>query len=171
MPDAVVSSVLTAHRALYDAVEAGDADLMTALWSDDPETSCVHPGAPILHGTSEIVRSWLVLMAQIGYIQFFLTDIEVTTLPLGSAEPDTAVVTCTESILTNDPFVDDTAEAGPPDPTSFGSATAQSTSILVRDAGAGPSGAGSAGTASAGDWTFWLRHASPVVPPDDIEEH
>ena len=69
MPDAVVSSVLTAHRALYDAVEAGDADLMTALWSDDPETSCVHPGAPILHGTSEIVRSWLVLMAQIGYIQ------------------------------------------------------------------------------------------------------
>ncbi|MGJ9422124.1 nuclear transport factor 2 family protein [Aeromicrobium sp. CF3.5] len=166
MADGAADSVLTAHRALYDAVEAGDADLMTALWSDDPETSCVHPGAPILHGTSEIVRSWLVLMAQIGYIQFFLTDIEITTLPLGSAEPDTAVVTCTESILTNAPSVDEDAEPGPSDPTSFGAATAQSTSILVRH---GESGSASAG--SAGDWTFWLRHASPVVPPEDIEEY
>lgn len=160
MTDPVTDSVLTAHRSLFDAVEAGDADLMTALWSDDPETSCVHPGAPILHGTAEIVRSWLVLMAQIGYIQFFLTDVEVTTLPLGSIEPDTAIVTCTESILTNDPFVDEAAQPGPADPTSFGSATAQSTTILVRR--------GTAGT--AGDWTVWLRHASPVISPDDLTD-
>ena len=166
MPEPVQDAVLAAHRALYDAVEAGDADLMTALWSGDPETSCVHPGAPILHGTPEIVRSWLVLMAQIGYIQFFLTDVEVTTLPLGSTEPDTAIVTCTESILTNDPFADEATSSGPPDPTSFGSSTAQSTSILVRGGASRSRGGG-----SAGDWTFWLRHASPVVPPDDIEEY
>ena len=86
----MTESALAAHRALYDAVESGDADLMTSLWSEDAGTSCVHPGAPILHGTPDVVRSWLVLMSQIGYIQFFLTDVEVTTLPLGSDEPDTA---------------------------------------------------------------------------------
>lgn len=147
---------LAAHRALYDAVEGGDADLMSALWIDDPDTSCVHPGAPILRGTSEVVRSWVVLMAQVGYIQFFLTDVEITTLPLGADSPETAVVTCTESILSADP----TQSGGLSAVTSFGAATAQSTSILVRD------GAG---------WKFWLRHASPVPPTysgslDEIEE-
>ncbi len=148
--------VLAAHRALYDAVEAGDADLMSALWVDDPETSCVHPGAPILRGTSDVVRSWVVLMAQIGYIQFFLTDVQVTTLPLGSDAPETAVVSCTENILSGDPDQPGGILAA----TSFGAATAQSTSILVRH------GAG---------WQFWLRHASPVppalsAPVDGIEE-
>ncbi len=148
----MTEAVLAAHRALYDAVESGDADLMSALWVDDPETSCVHPGAPILRGTSEIVRSWVVLMAQIGYIQFFLTDVEVTTLPLGSAAPETAVVSCTENILSGDPDQPGGISAA----TSFGAATAQSTSILVRH---------------AAGWQFWLRHASPVmVSMDEIEE-
>lgn len=154
----MTESALAAHRALYDAVESGDADLMTSLWSEDAGTSCVHPGAPILHGTPDVVRSWLVLMSQIGYIQFFLTDVEVTTLPLGSDDPDTAVVTCTESIL-SDPQPETAGDLEPPDPTSFGAATAQSTSILVRDVDAG-----------AG-WKFWLRHASAVaVTLDEIEE-
>ncbi len=138
------TAVLAAHRALYDAVETGDADLMTALWVDDPETSCVHPGAPMLHGTAEVVRSWIVLMAHVGYIQFFLTDVEVTMLPDASGNPATAVVTCTESILSGAP--DD--PSGLSSATSFGAGTAISTSILIND------GSG---------WRFWLRHASPVV--------
>lgn len=155
-------TALAVHRALYDAVEGGDADLMTALWVDDPDTSCVHPGAPILRGTSDVVRSWVVLMSQIGYIQFFLTDVEVTTLPPGSDTPGTAVVTCTESILSGDPDQPGGILAA----TSFGAATAQSTSILVRGGN----------SESGGGWKFWLRHASPVPPPlaaafDDLEEH
>lgn len=153
-------AVLAAHRALYDAVEGGDADLMTALWADDAQTSCVHPGAPVLRGTPAIVRSWIVLMAQIGYIQFFLTDVEVITLPPGAESPRTAVVTCTESILSEDPDEPRGIAAA----TSFGAATAQSTSVLVRDA-----------NASGESWKFWLRHASPVLPPfsaspDEIDE-
>lgn len=149
------AAVLAAHRALYDAVESGDADLMESLWIDDGDTSCVHPGAPILRGTSDVVRSWLVLMAQIGYIQFFLTDVEVTTLPPGSDAPETAVVTCTENILSGDQSGELSSVQ------SFGAGTALSTSILVRD------GAG---------WKFWLRHASPVPvsmdlgPLDESEE-
>ena len=137
-------AVLAAHRALYDAVESGDADLMTSLWIDDPDTSCVHPGAPMLRGTAEVVRSWIVLMAHVGYIQFFLTDVEVTLLPAAGSAPTTAVVTCAESILSGTP--DD--PSGLSAATSFGAGNVISTSILIKD--------------DAG-WKFWLRHASPVA--------
>lgn len=149
------STVLAAHRALYDAVESGDADLMTSLWIDDVDTTCIHPGAPILRGTSEVVRSWLVLMAHVGYIQFFLTDVEVAILPGPADGPTTAVVTCTENILSGD--------AGDADglTSSFGSGTAISTSVLVRDGR----------PTTGGGWKFWARHASPApIDPDTIDE-
>lgn len=137
--------VLGVHRALYDAVETGDAALMEALWVDDPETSCVHPGAPMLRGAADVVRSWIVLMAHVGYIQFFLTDVEVAMVPAPMGEPPSAaVVTCTESILSGAP--DDPSGLSPS--TSFGAGTVTSTSILVRN---------------GSEWRFWLRHASPVV--------
>lgn len=140
-----MKDVLAAHRALYDAVETGDADLMEALWVDDTDTTCVHPGAPMLRGTSDVVRSWVVLMAHVGYIQFFLTDVEVTVLPAAQGEPTTAVVTCTESVLAGDA----SDPSGLSSATSFGAGTAISTSILLKD---------------AGGWRFWARHASPVDP-------
>ncbi|MET0931905.1 MAG: nuclear transport factor 2 family protein [Aeromicrobium sp.] len=138
-------TALAVHRAFYDAVESGDVDLMASLWVDDPDTSCVHPGAVPLRGTSQVLRSWTVLMANVGYIQFFLTDVDVTTLPRGSDEPDTVVVVCTENILSGEGMV--SAEA-------FAGGKAVCTSILVRD----PSGG-----RTAGDWKFWSRHASPIA--------
>ena len=129
---------LTVHRLFYDAVESGDVDLMASLWVDDPGTSCIHPAAVPLRGTSQVLRSWTVLMAGVGYIQFFLTDIETTTLPRGSAEPDTALIVCTENILSGEGLALD----------AFGGGTAVCTSILVR----------------TGDgWKFWSRHASPIA--------
>ena len=131
---------LTVHRLFYDAVESGDVDLMASLWVDDPETSCIHPGAVPLRGTAQVLRSWTVLMAGVGYIQFFLTDVDVTMLPRGSAEPDTAVIVCTENILSGEGLALD-AEA-------FGGGKAICTSILVR---------------TGGGWKFWSRHASPIA--------
>ena len=83
---------LEVHRLFYDAVESGDVDLMASLWVDDPETSCIHPAAVPLRGTAQILRSWTVLMAGVGYIQFFLTDVDVVMLPRGADEPDTAAL-------------------------------------------------------------------------------
>ncbi len=135
----MTQAALAAHRAFYDAVESGDVDLMASLWVDDANTSCVHPGAVPLRGTAAILRSWTVLMANVGYIQFFLTDLDVAPLPPGADEPTTVTITCTENILSG-------AE-GAGDQT-FRGATAVCTSILVRDSGA---------------WRFWSRHASPVA--------
>ena len=135
MPD-----VLTAHRAFYDAVESGDLDLMASLWVDDTATTCVHPGAAPLRGTDAVLRSWALLMANVGYIQFFLTDVQVTH-PLGH-DADVAVVTCTENILSGE---------GTESPEQFAGGKAVCTSVLVR---------------SGDRWRFWSRHASPVLDID-----
>ena len=134
-----MSDYLTSHRLFYDAVETGDVDLMASLWVDDADTSCVHPGALPLRGTAQVLRSWTVLMANVGYIQFFLTDVEVTTFPRGDAEPTTAVITCTENILSGEGL--SSAEA-------FAGGKAVCTSILVKE---------------PGGWKFWSRHASPIA--------
>jgi hypothetical protein len=140
-----MKDVLSTHRAFYDAVETGDVDLMTSLWVDDVDTSCVHPGAEQLRGTDAVLRSWTVLMANVGYIQFFLTDINIATLPADSDDPETAVVTCTENILSGE---------GMSSVESFAGGKAVCTSILVRD------------RTGSGGWRFWSRHASPVLDLD-----
>jgi hypothetical protein len=142
----VSAAALAVHRAFYDAVETGDVDLMASLWVDDPGTSCVHPAALPLRGTSAVLRSWTVLMANVGYIQFFLTDVEAVALPRGADRPGTIVITCTENILSGDGL--SSVEA-------FTGGRAVCTSILVEVPG--PSGAAT--------WKFWSRHASPVADP------
>ena len=140
-----MSDVLATHRAFYDAVETGDLDLMASLWVNDADTSCIHPGAEQLKGTDAVLRSWTLLMANVGYIQFFLTDIAVTTLPTDADDPETAVVTCTENILSDE---------GTASVESFAGGKAICTSVLVRDRN------------GTGGWRFWSRHASPVLELD-----
>jgi ketosteroid isomerase-like protein len=122
-----------ANTAFYEAFESADLDAMQALWLDDPETLCVHPGALPVRGTSAINRSWALIMANTPYIQFFLTDVAVSVLG------DTASVSCTENVLT-------AGESTGPD--SFGGAKAVATNVFART----PDG-----------WRLWIHHASPVV--------
>jgi ketosteroid isomerase-like protein len=62
---------------------------------DDDTASCVHPGWRVLRGTSRIMRSWALIFANTPYIQFFLTDVDVSVFG------DVAVVRCVEGILTS----------------------------------------------------------------------
>ncbi|MFT4187713.1 MAG: nuclear transport factor 2 family protein [Aeromicrobium sp.] len=137
-----MSDLLAAHRALYEAVESGDVDLMASLWVSAPDTTCTHPGTTPLRGTPAILRSWTALMATSGYVQFFLTDVQSTLL-----DPVTAVVTCTENILSGQ---------GLDDAESFAGGRVASTSVLLR---------------RRGRWQFHSRHASPLIDFDaDLEE-
>ncbi|MGJ9413331.1 nuclear transport factor 2 family protein [Aeromicrobium sp. CF4.19] len=149
-----MSDVLASHRAFYDAVETGDLELMESLWADAPSTTCVHPGAEPLIGTDAVLRSWVLLMANVDYIQFFLTDVAVSVLPgtprgpEGTGEGDVAVVTCTENILSGE---------GTESADSFSGGKAVCTSVLVRAGADEP-------------WRFWSRHASPVLEAVDVVE-
>lgn len=129
-----------ANAAFYAAFEAADLDGMLDLWLEDPETLCVHPGALPVRGSPAISRSWALIMANTPYIQFFLTDVEVSVL---DGSPPIASVTCTENVLT--------ADAGT-EPDAFGGAKAVATNVFVR---------------KAEGWRLWIHHASPVMQAHD----
>lgn len=134
------TEVEKANADFYAAFEAGDLDAMTELWVEDAEALCVHPGALPVRGTPAINRSWALIMANTPYIQFFLTDVEVSVLA------DVASVTCTENVLTADDSTDDG---------SFTGAKAVATNVFVR---------------TAQGWRLWIHHASPVVSGVDHED-
>ena len=125
------------NAAFYEAFENADLDTMRDLWLDHEESLCVHPGALPVRGTAAISRSWALIMANTPYIQFFLTDVEV------SVRGEVASVTCTENVLTADD------RAGPD---GFGGARAVATNVFVRT----PEG-----------WRLWIHHASPVLSGPD----
>jgi ketosteroid isomerase-like protein len=138
--EAVHAEVEAVNTAFYQAFESADLDTMQDLWLDDPETLCVHPGALPVRGTSAINRSWALIMANTPYIQFILTDVEVSVIE------DVASVTCTENVLTGN-------ETTGPD--AFGGAKAVATNVFVRT----PEG-----------WRLWIHHASPVLSVDNHDD-
>jgi ketosteroid isomerase-like protein len=136
-----------ANAAFYAAFEDADLDGMRDLWLDDPETLCVHPGAMPVRGTPAINRSWALIMANTPYIQFFLTDVEISVLAdTGTGGRDVASVTCTENVLTADERTD---------PDAFGGAKAVATNVFVRT----PDG-----------WRLWIHHASPVLSGENHDD-
>jgi ketosteroid isomerase-like protein len=136
----VQDDVLAANDDFYAAFETADIDAMMAIWLDDPGTVCVHPGGPIVRGSAAIARSWSLIMANTPYIQFFLTDVEVSLIG------DTATVSCTENVLTGDERLGTH---------HFGGATALATNIY---------------TSVDGRWRLWAHHASPVLSSDHDED-
>jgi len=47
-----------AENAFYEALERGDLEGMMAVWAEDEEIICVHPGGPRLSGPDEVRSSW-----------------------------------------------------------------------------------------------------------------
>jgi ketosteroid isomerase-like protein len=127
----VAQQVEAANLAMYQAFESADVDAMARVWDDvDPgAVVCVHPGWPMLRGRAHVLRSWSAVMAGTDYIQFFLTDVRI------SVHGDTAVVTCTENVLTE---VSETGQNG----------QVVATNVLVRR----PDG-----------WRVQVHHGSPVL--------
>ena len=133
-----LETVLAANRAFYDALEAGDLDLLGALWLPGPHTLCVHPGAEPLRGTPAILRSWAAVMSAMLYMQFFLTDVEVALGPDDDGSGRVAMVSCTQNLLT----------AGESGDETFSGAKAVASNVFVR------TGTG---------WRMWSHHSSPVL--------
>jgi uncharacterized protein (TIGR02246 family) len=135
-----LAEVAAVNTEFYAAFERGDLDRMTEIWLDDPGTLCIHPGALPLRGASEITRSWALVMANVPYIQFFLTDVEV------GVNGDTASVTCTENVLT----ADESTEQD-----SFNGARAVATNVFLR---------------RGDTWRLFIHHASPVMSGGQDED-
>ncbi|MES2932821.1 MAG: nuclear transport factor 2 family protein [Pseudomonadota bacterium] len=46
------------EAAFYEALSRADIDALMALWAEDEEIVCIHPGAPRLVGHAAIRTSW-----------------------------------------------------------------------------------------------------------------
>jgi ketosteroid isomerase-like protein len=142
-----VEAVEAANTALYDAVEQADLDTLGDLWLDGAaaeEVSVVHPGWPVLNGRDEVLRSYALIMANTDYVQFFLTDVQV------SVHGDSAVVSCTENILSGGPAEED-GSAGP-----LVGGLVVATNVFRRTA--------------EGRWKVWAHHGSPILVEREDEE-
>jgi ketosteroid isomerase-like protein len=154
-----IEQVEQANTAFYEAMERGDFEEVSSLWlspsdlgvdeayhdpADTGVISCVHPGWPVLTGRGEVLRSYALIMANTDYIQFFLTDVHV------SVTGDTALVTCTENILSGGPAPEDGDELGP-----LVGQLVVATNVFHRT----PEG-----------WKLWSHHASPVLTESAEEE-
>lgn len=62
----MLGTVDETETAFYKAMERADVDAMMALWADEEDIVCIHPGAPRLVGHPSIRASWEAIFARGG---------------------------------------------------------------------------------------------------------
>jgi len=58
------SNADSAEAAFYRAFELCDLQAMTRVWDDNPQSTCIHPGGPLLRGAEEVLQSWGEIFGQ-----------------------------------------------------------------------------------------------------------
>ncbi|MES2118595.1 MAG: nuclear transport factor 2 family protein [Pseudomonadota bacterium] len=59
-------SAAEVEAAFYDALNRADVDALMALWADDEEIVCIHPGGPRLIGHAAIREAWSAILEHGG---------------------------------------------------------------------------------------------------------
>jgi len=62
-PHALLVSPDEIEHQFYEALQSGDLEKLMAVWSDDDDIVCVHPGGPRLIGAAAIRASFELLFA------------------------------------------------------------------------------------------------------------
>jgi ketosteroid isomerase-like protein len=62
----IMETVEETETAFYDAISRADIEGLMALWADDEEIVCIHPGAPRLVGHASIRAAWESIFEQGG---------------------------------------------------------------------------------------------------------
>jgi len=59
----IFTSAKDVEAAFYDALARSDLEAMMAVWSEDEEVLCIHPGGPRVQGLAAVRESWRELFA------------------------------------------------------------------------------------------------------------
>jgi len=59
-------SAAEVEAAFYEALNRADTEALMALWAEDEDIVCVHPGGPRLHGHAAIQASWEAILERGG---------------------------------------------------------------------------------------------------------
>lgn len=54
------------QRRLLRRLRRGDVAVLTRLWADDDDISCIHPGWPALIGRAAVIGSWQNILENAG---------------------------------------------------------------------------------------------------------
>jgi uncharacterized protein (TIGR02246 family) len=127
--------VAGANRAFYAAFEARDLGAMAEVWECSDRATVTHPGWPTRRGWDQVAESWESIFAHTPYIQFFLSDEEVTVVG------EVAWVTLVENIL------QEVGRPGRAEP-ALGDARVAAINVFVR---------------REGQWRMVVHHGSPMA--------
>jgi ketosteroid isomerase-like protein len=61
-----LGTVEDTEAAFYDAINRADIEALMAIWAEDDEIICVHPGSPRLVGHAAIRNSWEIIFERGG---------------------------------------------------------------------------------------------------------
>ncbi|WP_426208840.1 YybH family protein [Massilia sp. TWP1-3-3] len=59
-------SAAEVEAAFYEALNRADVEALMALWAEDEEIVCIHPGGPRLHGHVAIQTAWEAILERGG---------------------------------------------------------------------------------------------------------
>jgi ketosteroid isomerase-like protein len=111
---ATESEVLASNEAFYDAFNTRDIDAMDKLWAAHAPVVCLHPGSTVLHGRTQVIRSWHAILSSDGAPRVSVEGTRVVMLG------ETAMVLCYERVT---------------DPTTGAGAILAATNVFVRESG------------------------------------
>jgi ketosteroid isomerase-like protein len=63
MSERIFPTAQDAENAFYESLERADLDAMMAVWAEDEEIVCVHPGSERLTGQDQVRTSWAKIFA------------------------------------------------------------------------------------------------------------
>mgnify|MGYP003352817530 FL=1 len=72
MKGTLFTSAQDAEAAFYEALEKADLEAMMAVWSDDDDIVCVHPGGMRLAGVEQVREAWRQIFAGGATLRFKL---------------------------------------------------------------------------------------------------
>ncbi len=65
-----------AEAAFYSAFERRDLDAMLAVWAEEEQITCIHPGGELLRGHARVAQNWKEMLQASAGISFALEAIE-----------------------------------------------------------------------------------------------
>lgn len=77
----IFASAQDVETAFYEALERCDIDTMMAVWAEDEEVVCVHPGGPRLVGYATIREAWQRIFDNGRKLQVRLSQQKTVTTP------------------------------------------------------------------------------------------
>jgi ketosteroid isomerase-like protein len=77
----IFASAQDVETAFYEALERSDIETMMAVWAEDEEVVCVHPGGPRLTGYTVIRDAWQRIFAGGRKLQVRLSQQKTVTTP------------------------------------------------------------------------------------------